>query len=125
LENFVFFNVTPCGSCNNRRSRRTYRLHHQGENTVIFRSVLRLPVNGNIGFFHPNDGAICSSETLVLTRATRRQIEEEGILHSHRREKPQILRRNGLSALLVDSATDGIENIVSIGITSDLYSAGA
>jgi hypothetical protein len=27
-----------------------------------------------------------SSETSVLTRATRRHISEEGILHSHRRE---------------------------------------
>jgi hypothetical protein len=29
--------------------------------------------------------AICSSETLVLTRATWRNIAELGILHSHRR----------------------------------------
>jgi hypothetical protein len=36
--------------------------------------------------------ALSSSETSILTRAKRRKIPEGTILHSHRREKPQILQ---------------------------------
>jgi hypothetical protein len=31
LKNGVFWVVTPCGSCKNRRFGGTYRLHHQSE----------------------------------------------------------------------------------------------
>jgi hypothetical protein len=34
-------------------------------------------------------GELSSSETTVLTRATRRNIQEDTILHSHRRENPK------------------------------------
>jgi hypothetical protein len=31
MKNDVFWDVTPCGSCKNRRLEGTYHLHHQGE----------------------------------------------------------------------------------------------
>jgi hypothetical protein len=38
--------------------------------------------------------ALSSSETSVLTRATRRNIQEEDILHSHRRQNLKSYNKN-------------------------------
>jgi hypothetical protein len=35
--------------------------------------------------------ATCSSETSVLTGVTQRHVPEDGILHSHRREKSNLI----------------------------------
>jgi hypothetical protein len=85
-----FWDVATHGSCKNRRSRGTYRLHHQGDNNRrasknVSRSSesSRLLVTATVVPSSPISvilmDATRSSETLDVTRNTRRKIPEDGL----------------------------------------------
>jgi hypothetical protein len=93
VKNSYFWDVTPYGSCKNRCFGETYWLHHQSDKNGRDKnvsSVLRLLATANVV---PTSllpfalmEAIRSSATSVLTRSTRRNFPQDGILHIIRRE---------------------------------------
>jgi hypothetical protein len=52
VKNAVFWNITKCDSCNNRRFGETYRLHYQGDKNRRGRNN----VSSNYQPKHPKDG---------------------------------------------------------------------
>jgi hypothetical protein len=89
MKDTVFWDITPRGSCKNRRLGGTYLLLHQSERNQrdsVFQLLVTANVPSSLNLFTLMMEAISCSETSVLTRSTRRHIQEDDILHSHRRE---------------------------------------
>jgi hypothetical protein len=85
MKDVVFWDVMPCGSYNNRCFGRTFLLHFQVEQNQRDRnyvsSLFANVVPKSLILFGLMMEAIHSSETSDLTRATRRHIRQDGILH--------------------------------------------
>jgi hypothetical protein len=98
MKNGVFWDVRPCGSCNNGRFEEltapiisVTRIGELGISLAVTSNRRTLRRNTSLRQLLVTANVVPSlptflSETSVLTRATRRNIQEDDILHSRRRE---------------------------------------
>jgi hypothetical protein len=75
MKNAVFWDVTPCDSCKNRRFGGAYGLRHQDDKICELGTMLQFADS-----CHPDDGGDMISETSDFTRATWCHIRENRIL---------------------------------------------
>jgi hypothetical protein len=95
MKNAVFWDVTPCGSCKNRRFGGKYCLHHQSKENhrarINISIVLQLLFTANVVpssvICHPNDGGdmflrnVGSSKGLTVSHPRRRNSSSERLFH--------------------------------------------
>jgi hypothetical protein len=90
MKNGVFWDVTPCGSCKNRRFGGTQRLHHQ------LRSVHRLPFTANVPSL-----LILATLMMETLRSSKRRFLQ--VPHSVTSQKTQFLNINVVPSSLIIS----------------------
>jgi hypothetical protein len=80
MKNAIFLDVTPCGSCVNRRFGRKHGLHLLGRKTRERVQLLAHASSSLADFSILKMQAIRPSETSIHTRTTRRHLPEDGIV---------------------------------------------
>jgi hypothetical protein len=79
MKTSVFWDLTPCGSCKDRRFGGKYNLHRQGITNRLLVTANVVPSSSIIVTLMMQ--TIRSSETSVFIRVSRHHIPEDDIIH--------------------------------------------